>query len=98
MYNAASITKGLSLTKIIGGISKTLQVANQVIPLYQKAKPIISNARSIFGVFKEFTKNNSKTIEAKDVEIKSTSPKTSNYDSNQKKESGETITSPTFFL
>ena len=31
---------GLSFTKILSGISKTLNVANQVIPLYKEAKPI----------------------------------------------------------
>lgn len=94
MFNQAIVPKGLSLTKIIGGLSKTLQIANQVIPLYQKAKPIITNARSIFSTIKDITKNNSsnpksndsvKVIDAKDIKI-----------NNLKKES--LSNSPTFFL
>ncbi|MGM9834233.1 MAG: hypothetical protein ACI31M_00425 [Bacilli bacterium] len=32
----------LTLTRIIGGLSKTVNIANQVIPLYRQAKPLIS--------------------------------------------------------
>ena len=49
---------GLSLTKVITGLSKTLSVANQVIPLYREAKPMINNAKTIFSALKEFGKNN----------------------------------------
>ena len=58
--NLGGITSGLSLTKVISGISKTLNIANQVIPLYQQVKPIISNASSILSVFKEFNSNDDK--------------------------------------
>ncbi len=51
------VPRGLSFTKIIGGISKTLQVANQIIPLYQRAVPMINNARTAFHVLKEFSKS-----------------------------------------
>lgn len=63
MFNSMSLSKGLSLTKIIGGISRTLQIANQVIPLYQKAKPAIQNAKNVLNVLKEMNKssNNSNT-------------------------------------
>jgi len=45
--------QGLTLTKVLGGINKTLNVANQLIPLYMQAKPIIQNAKSAFTVAKE---------------------------------------------
>lgn len=44
---------GLTLTKVISGISKTLNIANQVIPIYMQAKPMIQNAKSTFKVAKE---------------------------------------------
>lgn len=56
-----SAPSGLSFTKILSGISKTLNVANQVIPLYQQAKPMINNAKTIMSALKDFTtksKNN----------------------------------------
>ena len=37
---------GLTLPKVLGGIQKTLNIANQVIPLYAQIKPIIKNAQS----------------------------------------------------
>ena len=94
MYSAGGITKGLTLTKIIGGLSKTLQIANQVIPLYQKARPMIQNGRSMMGILKEFKKSSPKTIEAPNatiVNLKKERPNT------QKKEE-TSPTSPTFFL
>ena len=93
MYNTGIVTKGLSLTKIIGGLSKTLQIANQVIPLYQKAKPMISNARSLFSVVKEMGKTNKTEATKEPAAITNNSlPQKTEV---QKK---ETTTSPTFFL
>ena len=34
----------LSLLKIINGLSKTINIANQMLPLYTKIKPLINNA------------------------------------------------------
>lgn len=93
MFNATGLTKSLTLPKIIGGISKTLQIANQMIPLYQKAKPLITNARSIMSIMKDMGKNSIKTIEAKDATIINKKESTKK---NLKKE--EAPTSPTFFL
>lgn len=91
MFNVPVATKGLSFFKILGGLSKTLQVANQLIPVYQKAKPAISNARTILSVFKEFNRtpsaknNQAKIIDAPPEEVKI-------------KESATNQTAPTFFL
>ncbi len=49
---------GLSLTKILGGISKSLTIAEQIIPIYQKISPSISNLRSIVSNFKTNNNNN----------------------------------------
>ena len=46
----APVQSGLTFTKVLSGISKTLSVANQVIPLYREAKPMINNARNILSV------------------------------------------------
>lgn len=47
---------GLSLGKIVGGLSKTLNIVNQALPLYKQLRPIISNAGSILSIFREFNK------------------------------------------
>lgn len=97
MYNGVGLTKGLSITKIIGGLSKTLQIANQVIPLYQKAKPMISNAKTLFGVVKEMGKNTNNNYNQKmNTEQIKTSFKTNEKAESIKKEKASP--SPTFFL
>ena len=45
-------TNGLSITKILGGISKSLTIAEQIIPIYQKLSPGINNLRNIFSNLK----------------------------------------------
>lgn len=47
------IPSGLSLTRIITGVSKSLSIANQVIPLYEQMKPMVTNARKAFSILKE---------------------------------------------
>ncbi len=95
MYNGLSITKGLSFMKIIGGLSKTLQVANQIIPLYQKAKPVIINAKNMLGVLKEFNKSSEST----NNNINKSSNNNINLTEKNLANSKEKMSaSPTFFL
>lgn len=49
--------KPFSWTKIIKGMSRTLGVINEVIPIYKEAKPMITNARNAFNMVKEFSNN-----------------------------------------
>ncbi len=58
MFGANTIGSSLTLTKVLGGISKGLSIANQVIPLYQQAKPMIQNARKVMSVLGELKKTN----------------------------------------
>lgn len=61
----------LSLGKVLGGVSKTLGVVNQVIPLYKEAKPMIQNARSAFNLIKEFgNSTTTRIMENKEKNIK----------------------------
>lgn len=69
------ITSPLSFTKIISGISKSLNIVNQVIPLYKEVKPIISNASGILSVFKEMNKEENATINKEPETIKNESIK-----------------------
>ena len=84
----SSVTNGLTLTKVLSGISKTLNVANQVIPLYREAKPMINNAKTILNVLKEFNKKPKSNLanENTDTNKKNTLPE-KNYSFN----------SPSFF-
>ena len=73
--NLGGITNNLSIYKVIKGISKTLNIANQVIPLYQQVKPIINNASSILSVFKEFNSNDDKNTTSNSSNNIKTTPK-----------------------
>lgn len=61
MYGNPLLSNSLSFGKIIGGLSKTLSIANQVIPLYQQAKPLISNFSNTMNVLKTFASNTKDT-------------------------------------
>ena len=51
MFGTNINTNSLSFSRIIGGISKALNTANQLIPIYQQAKPMIGNAKKIINAF-----------------------------------------------
>ena len=89
MFGNQMVPRAFSFTKILGGISKTLNVANQLIPLYNQAKPIISHARNILGVLKEFNSkdsvSNKNIIESNDYQIK-------------KEDNSSNSNNPTFFI
>ena len=48
------LTGGLTFGKVLGGIGKTLNVINEVIPIYKEAKPLVSSARNAMNLLKEF--------------------------------------------
>jgi len=62
MFGPKIGTSSFSFGKILGGLSKTLGVVNQVIPIYKEAKPMIQNARTAFSLLKEFGNNTSSRI------------------------------------
>ena len=70
MFGTNVASSGLTLTKVLGGISRGLSISNQVIPLYQQVKPMVQSAKKVIGVLGELSKtsninnnisNNSKT-------------------------------------
>lgn len=86
MFNTP-LNSGLTFTKVLSGISKTLNIANQVIPIYKEAKPMINNAKTILSVLKGFN---------------TSTPKKSTSSNDQKKDtisqtSPSNINSPSFF-
>ena len=51
-----SIKSVFSISGILNKISKTLNIANQIIPIYQKAKPLLKNSQSILNSIKTISK------------------------------------------
>lgn len=53
------MNNSLSLIKIINGLSKTLTIANKVIPLYKEVKPYINKTNTFLSnINKPKQKNN----------------------------------------
>lgn len=83
------MNNSLSLLKVVNGISKTLNIANQMIPLYKQVKPLISNSGKVISTIKNFTSNNNNK--------ESNKPKTSSF-SDIKPKNTISYNTPTFFL
>ena len=62
MFGGRNLTSLFSITKIIGGLSRTLNTVNELIPLYKNTKPAIDNAKNVFGKLKEYANTNSEKI------------------------------------
>lgn len=67
-------TKKFSWSGIFNGIQKTVGTVNQIIPLYQNVKPIISNSKTLFKVMRSLNtntpSNKNNTIQTTQVEDK----------------------------
>ena len=51
------MNNGLSLLKVVNGLSRTLNIANQMIPLYKQVKPILANSNKILSGIKSLNTN-----------------------------------------
>ncbi len=56
MYN------NFSLLSIVSGLSKTLNIANQMIPLYKQVKPLIANSSKILSNLQSIKVGNNKQV------------------------------------
>ncbi len=56
MYN------NFSLLSVIGGLSKTLNIANQMIPLYKQVKPLLSSSNKILSNLQNIKKESKSVI------------------------------------
>lgn len=41
------ISSGITLAKVLSGLSKTINIAKEVIPLYESVKPMIGSAKNL---------------------------------------------------
>ncbi len=75
----------LTLPRILNGISKTLGVVNQAIPLYKQAKPMIEKGRTLFKLATEFNKPTTptKSIPTNSLNTKKEVPKLKSTSSNK---------------
>lgn len=85
--SAPSLFSKLSLSSIISGTSKTLNLVNQAIPVVKQVSPMMKNMRTMFNVMNEFKKTEL-PVQTKEVDniVNATNTKTSTDDG------------PTFFI
>lgn len=67
MFGPNTIKSSLSLTKILGGLSKGLNIVNQAIPIYKEVKPLVGNVKKVMGILKEFNTEKPLTPPKKEV-------------------------------
>ena len=90
MFGPNIAKSGLSLTKVLSGISKGLGLMNQAIPIYKEIKPMIGNAQKLMSLAKEFSNTSPKTIDVTPKkEVEKTTPL---------KDKTINTTNPVFFL
>lgn len=92
MYGT-NIANTLSLSKVLGGLSRTLGIVNQAIPIYKEIKPMVGNAKKIIGIVREFSKTNNNGIKA----INKTSSKIVDANAKEKIDSINHQSFPVFF-
>lgn len=51
------IIKNLSLSSILSGLDKTLNVVNQIIPMYQKIRPLLNNSKDLLNIINNINNN-----------------------------------------
>ncbi len=51
------ISSGITLAKVLSGLSKTINIAKEVIPLYESVKPMIGSAKNIPKILNSLNKN-----------------------------------------
>ena len=73
------MNNGLSLAKIISGLSKTLSIARQAIPLYKEFKPMLEKSSNFLSSLNN-SSNNKNNNEVK--QINKSDPKKINTNNN----------------
>lgn len=88
------MNNGSSILRIVNGLSKTLNIANQMVPLYKQVKPLISNSGKILSGIKSF---NSAKPNAAATPQKMTTNNNPNYTQPAPVVAPVNVSLPTFF-
>lgn len=58
---ARSLTNRFSLSSMLTGAQKTIGTINQIVPIYNQVKPMISNSKALINIANNFRKTNFKS-------------------------------------
>ena len=50
------ISSGITLAKVLSGLSKSINIAKEVIPLYESVKPMIRGAKNLLKILNTLNK------------------------------------------
>ena len=85
-----TVRSGITLSSVLGGISKGLGILNQAIPLYREIKPMIESSRKVMSVLQELKVNNT-------INNPSNNKTTINIEENKKIVNESSQSAPVFF-
>ncbi len=92
---------GATLSSILNGTQKVLNVANQAIPLVKQARPMVNNAKTMFRIMNEFKRSDIKqkknSNKYNQVNTNNTPNITSTSTNNEYNNYQTVSTGPTFF-
>lgn len=57
MFGPKLFNPPLTINKMASGLSKTLNIINQIIPLYKETIPMVNNAKKALLTLKEYSNN-----------------------------------------
>lgn len=93
-----AVRSGITLSSVLGGISKGLGIINQAIPLYREIKPMIGSARKVMSVLQELkVNNNSNNTNNTTNNTTSNNKTTIDIEENKKTVTYESQSTPVFF-
>ncbi len=84
---SSMVSSGITLAKVLSGLSKTINIAKEVIPLYESVKPMIGSAKNLPKILN--TLNRGSKVKETPKEVNSSIIKTTIKSS--------LINNPTFF-
>ena len=54
---SSMVSSGITLAKVLSGLSKTINIAKEVIPLYESVKPMIRGAKNLPKILNTLNKS-----------------------------------------
>ena len=61
------ISSGITLAKVLSGLSKTINIAKEVIPLYESVKPMIGSAKNLPKILNTLNRGSKTSESTKEV-------------------------------
>ena len=61
------ISSGITLAKVLSGLSKTINIAKEVIPLYESVKPMIGSAKNLPKILNSLNRGSKVSESTKEV-------------------------------